>query len=428
MTIQEKLAILREKMKENNMDIYMIPTADFHQSEYVGEYFKARSYMSGFTGSAGTLVVTLTEAGLWTDGRYFIQAEQQLAGSTITLYRMSEEGVPTVKEFVEDKLPQGGVIGFDGRVLSSADGAAYAKIAEKKQGSLSVAKDLVNEIWTDRPQLPTEKVWILTDEYSGETTASKLGRIREVMKEKGAQVHLISSLYDIAWILNLRGNDISHVPVFLSFLMIEEDACTLFIHAETLTDEVRAYLADNDITVCAYDEIYDAAAKLAADKVMLMDEHTINYRIRMAFPEGLKVVDDLNPSERMKAIKNATELKNTRIAHLKDGVAVTKFMYWLKTHVGKEYITEYTAGKYLDSLRAEQENFLDLSFDNISAYGANAAMMHYSAKEETAAELKPEGFLLVDSGGHYYEGTTDITITFVLGPLTDKQKLHFTTV
>ena len=170
MTIQEKLAILREKMKENNMDIYMIPTADFHQSEYVGEYFKARSYMSGFTGSAGTLVVTLTEAGLWTDGRYFIQAEQQLAGSTITLYRMSEEGVPTVKEFVEDKLPQGGVIGFDGRVLSSADGAAYAKIAEKKQSSLSVAKDLVNEIWTDRPQLPTEKVWILTDEYSGEGT------------------------------------------------------------------------------------------------------------------------------------------------------------------------------------------------------------------------------------------------------------------
>ena len=233
MTIQEKLAVLREKMKENNMDIYMIPTADFHQSEYVGEYFKSRSYMSGFTGSAGTLVVTLTEAGLWTDGRYFIQAEQQLAGSTITLYRMSEEGVPTVKEFVEDKLPQGGVIGFDGRVLSSADGAVYAKIAEKKQGSLFVAKDLVNEIWTDRPQLPTEKVWILTDEYSGETTASKLGRIREVMKEKGAQVHLISSLYDIAWILNLRGNDISHVPVFLSFLMIEEDACTLFIHAET---------------------------------------------------------------------------------------------------------------------------------------------------------------------------------------------------
>lgn len=428
MTIQEKLAVMREKMKENNMDIYMIPTADFHQSEYVGEYFKARSYMSGFTGSAGTLVVTLTEAGLWTDGRYFIQAEQQLAGSTITLYRMSEEGVPTVKEFVEDKLPQGGVIGFDGRVLSSADGAAYAKIAEKKQSSLSVAKDLVNEIWTDRPQLPTEKVWILTDEYSGETTASKLGRIREVMKEKGAQAHLISSLYDIAWILNLRGNDISHVPVFLSFLLIEEDACKLFIHAETLTDEVRAYLADNDITVCAYDEIYDAAEKIAADKVMLMDEHTINYRIRMALPEGLKVVDDLNPSEHMKAIKNETELKNTRIAHLKDGVAVTKFMYWLKTHVGKEYITEYTAGKYLDSLRAEQEHFLDLSFDNISAYGANAAMMHYSAKEETAAELKPEGFLLVDSGGHYYEGTTDITRTFVLGPLTDKQKLHFTTV
>lgn len=428
MTIQEKLAILREKMKENNMDIYMIPTADFHQSEYVGEYFKARSYMSGFTGSAGTLVVTLTEAGLWTDGRYFIQAEKQLEGSTITLYRMSEEGVPTVKEFVADKLPQGGVLGFDGRVLSTADAESYQKIAEEKQGRLSVEKDLVNEIWTDRPQLPTEKVWILTDEYSGETTASKLGRIREAMKENGAQIHLISSLYDIAWILNLRGNDISHVPVFLSFLMIEEEACTLFIHEETLTDEVRAYLADNQITVCAYDAIYDAAAKVAADKVILMNAQIINYRIRMALPKELKIVDAPDPSDRMKAIKNETELKNTRLAHLRDGVAVTKFMYWLKTHVGKECITEYTAGKYLDSLRAEQEHFLDLSFDNISAYGANAAMMHYSAKEDTAAELKPEGFLLVDSGGHYYEGTTDITRTFVLGHLTDKQKLHFTTV
>lgn len=428
MTIQEKLAILREKMKENNMDIYMIPTADFHQSEYVGEYFKARSYMSGFTGSAGTLVVTLTEAGLWTDGRYFIQAEKQLEGSTITLYRMSEEGVPTVKEFVADKLPQGGVLGFDGRVLSTADAESYQKIAEEKQGRLSVEKDLVNEIWTDRPQLPTEKVWILTDEYSGETTASKLGRIREAMKENGAQIHLISSLYDIAWILNLRGNDISHVPVFLSFLMIEEEACTLFIHEETLTDEVRAYLADNQITVCAYDAIYDAAEKVAADKVILMNAQIINYRIRMALPKELKIVDAPDPSDRMKAIKNETELKNTRLAHLRDGVAVTKFMYWLKTHVGKECITEYTAGKYLDSLRAEQEHFLDLSFDNISAYGANAAMMHYSAKEDTAAELKPEGFLLVDSGGHYYEGTTDITRTFVLGHLTDKQKLHFTTV
>ena len=384
--------------------------------------------MSGFTGSAGTLVVTLTEAGLWTDGRYFIQAEKQLEGSTITLYRMSEEGVPTVKEFVADKLPQGGVLGFDGRVLSTADAESYQKIAEEKQGRLSVEKDLVNEIWTDRPQLPTEKVWILTDEYSGETTASKLGRIREAMKENGAQIHLISSLYDIAWILNLRGNDISHVPVFLSFLMIEEEACTLFIHEETLTDEVRAYLADNQITVCAYDAIYDAAEKVAADKVILMNAQIINYRIRMALPKELKIVDAPDPSDRMKAIKNETELKNTRLAHLRDGVAVTKFMYWLKTHVGKECITEYTAGKYLDSLRAEQEHFLDLSFDNISAYGANAAMMHYSAKEDTAAELKPEGFLLVDSGGHYYEGTTDITRTFVLGHLTDKQKLHFTTV
>ena len=426
--IQERLKELRAQMQERGIDIYIVPTSDFHQSEYVGEYFKARKYMTGFTGSAGTAVITKEEAGLWTDGRYFIQAEKQLEGSTVKLFKMGEEGVPKVEEYVKDHLTEGSCIGFDGRVMDAKSGEKYAKMAEEKKAALYVKEDLVGNIWKDRPQLPANKVWILEDAYAGRNMADKIADVRTQMQKEGADIHILSSLYDIAWLLNLRGGDIDHVPVFLSFLMIEEDACTLFIHAETLTDEVRAYLADNDITVCAYDEIYDAAAKLAADKVMLMDEHTINYRIRMAFPEGLKVVDDLNPSERMKAIKNATELKNTRIAHLKDGVAVTKFMYWLKTHVGKEYITEYTAGKYLDSLRAQQENFLDLSFDNISAYGANAAMMHYSAKEETAAELKPEGFLLVDSGGHYYEGTTDITRTFVLGPLTDKQKLHFTTV
>lgn len=428
MTVKERVQALRAKMQERGIDIYLVPTSDFHESEYVGDYFKARKYITGFTGSAGTAVVTMTEAGLWTDGRYFIQAEHQLQGSGIDLYRSGEEGVPTVEEFLEDKLAQGGVLGFDGRVMNSADASKYEALVQKKEGSLYVKEDLVDIVWEDRPELPKEKLWILTDEYSGETCASKLARIREKMKEEGANLHLLSSLYDIAWILNLRGNDILHVPVFLSFLMIGEEDCTLFIQEEALTDEVRRYLDENKVQIRPYGAIYEAAASVNGRASVLMDESIVNYRIRTSLPESVKVIDKDNPSELMKSIKNETELRNTRLAHLKDGVAVTKFMYWLKTHIGKEEITEYTAGRYLDDLRAQQDNFLDLSFENISAYGANGAMMHYSASEDTAAVLKPKGFLLVDSGGHYLEGTTDITRTFVLGPLTPQQKLHFTTV
>ncbi len=428
MVENEKIQALRDQMQQRGIDIYLIPTSDFHESEYVGDYFKARKYMTGFTGSAGTAVVTMTEAGLWTDGRYFIQAERQLQGSGVDLYRSGEEGVPTVEEFLEEKLPQGGVLGFDGRVMNSTDASKYKALAEKKQGSLYVKEDLVDIIWKDRPALPKEKLWIVTEEYSGETLASKLSRIREKMKEKGADLHLISSLYDIAWILNLRGNDILHVPVFLSFLMIGKEDCTLFIQDEALNDEVRAYLNENKVRIRPYEAIYEAAAAVSGEAAVLMDENIVNYRIRTSLPETVRVINEDNPSELMKSVKNETELQNTRLAHLRDGVAVTKFMYWLKTNVGKEEITEYTAGCYLDNLRAQQEHFLDLSFENISAYGANAAMMHYSAEEDTAAVLKPEGFLLVDSGGHYLEGTTDITRTFVLGPLTPQQKLHFTTV
>lgn len=428
MTVQEKLNALRAQMTERNIDIYLIPTSDFHESEYVGDYFKARKYMTGFTGSAGTAVVTMSEAGLWTDGRYFIQAENQLAGSSVDLYRMGEEGVPTVQEFLEDKLPQGGTLGFDGRVVNSAEAQKYEKMVQEKGGRLYVAEDLVDLVWADRPELPKEKVWVLEDCYSGETAVSKISRVREQMKEEGANVHLLSSLYDIAWLLNLRGNDISHVPVFLSFVLLTEGEATLFIQEEALSEEVKAYLHDISVQVRPYSDIYQAAEMIPENSVVMMDESIVNYRIKSALPDKVKVLDLDNPSEKMKAIKNETELENTRIAHIRDGVAFTKFMYWIKQHVGKEKITEYTAGLYLDNLRAQQEHFLDLSFDNICAYEANAAMMHYSAKEDTAAELEPKGFLLVDSGGHYLEGTTDITRTVVLGPLTEQQKLHFTTV
>lgn len=425
--IQKRLEALRSEMKKRGITVYVVPTSDFHQSEYVGEYFKARKYMTGFTGSAGTAVITMKEAGLWTDGRYFIQAAAQLEGSGVTLFRMGEEGVPKVEEYVEEQLEKGGCIGFDGRVMDAKAGQKYAEIAEKKEGSLYVTEDLVDIIWTERPSLPAHKVWILEQEYAGMSTEEKLSQVREQMKQEGADVHILASLYDIAWLLNLRGDDIDHVPVFLSFVAVEEKKTTLFINQEILDDKVKKYLKDNQIQVEDYEKIYAYAENLKDHKV-LMSLEEVNYRIAENVQKHSQIVDAPNPSLLLKSIKNETELENTRIAHLKDAVAVTKFMYWLKTNIGKKEITEISASDYLEELRKEQEHFLDVSFDTICAYGANAAMMHYSASEESNAVLKPEGFLLVDSGGHYLEGTTDITRTFALGELSHEQKKHFTAV
>lgn len=425
--IQERLKLLREKMKERGIDIYIVPTSDFHQSEYVGEYFKARKYITGFTGSAGTAVITKEEAGLWTDGRYFIQAAAQLEGSSVKLFKMGEEGVPKVEEYVKEQLEEGGCIGFDGRVMDAKGGEAYAKIAEDRKGSLFVTEDLVGMIWKDRPNLPANPVWIVEEAYAGRSVADKIADVRKQMKEEGAQVHILSSLYDIAWLLNLRGGDIDHVPVFLSFLSVEEKRVILFVNEKILEEKVQEYLKENGITVRPYEDIYDYARNLSKVTVLVSMEET-NYRIAESVKEHAALIDRANPSNLLKAVKNETELKNTRIAHLKDAVAVTKFMYWLKTNIGQTRMTEISASDYLEELRKEQEHFIDLSFDTISAYGANAAMMHYSATKESNAVLKPEGFLLVDSGGHYLEGTTDITRTFALGKLTKEEKLHFTAV
>lgn len=425
--IQERLKLLREKMKERGIDIYIVPTSDFHQSEYVGEYFKARKYITGFTGSAGTAVITKEEAGLWTDGRYFIQAAAQLEGSSVKLFKMGEEGVPKVEEYVKEQLKEGGCIGFDGRVMDAKGGEAYAKIAEDRRGSLLVTEDLVGMIWKDRPNLPANPVWIVEEAYAGRSVADKIADVRKQMKEEGAQVHILSSLYDIAWLLNLRGGDIDHVPVFLSFLSVEEKKVILFVNEKILEEKVQEYLKENGITVRPYEDIYDYARNLSKVTVLVSMEET-NYRIAESVKEHAALIDRANPSNLLKAVKNETELKNTRIAHLKDAVAVTKFMYWLKTNIGQTKMTEISVSDYLEELRKEQEHFIDLSFDTISAYGANAAMMHYSATKESNAVLKPEGFLLVDSGGHYLEGTTDITRTFALGKLTKEEKLHFTAV
>lgn len=426
--IPTRIARLREEMKKRNISIYVIPTSDFHESEYVGEYFKARKFMTGFTGSAGTAVITMEEAGLWTDGRYFVQAAEQLKDSTVTLYKMGEPGVPTVDEYIKDTLNNGETLGFDGRVVNSQWGKKLEKIAEEKQAKLYVDEDLVDFVWEDRPAMSCEPVMILKEEYSGKSTAEKIADVRKAMKEKHADIHLISSLYDIAWFLNVRGGDISHVPVVLSHLALMEDSCLWFLQEKALTPEIAAYLKENGVEIRPYDSFYTYVKEISEEKTVLMDESILNYRICSSIPKNVKIVNEANPSELMRSMKNETEMKNTRNAHIKDGVAMCKFMYWLKKNVGTIPMTEISVSDYLAELRAQQEGFLDLSFDTISAYGAHGALCHYSATEESNAKIEPEGFLLVDSGGHYLDGTTDITRTFALGALTEEMKENFTRV
>ena len=426
--VTDRLAKLRQEMTKRNIAVYIVPTADFHGSEYVGEHFKARKYITGFTGSAGTAVITMTEAGLWTDGRYFVQAAQQLEGSTIELRKMGMEGVPTIEEYLKDTLKEGETIGFDGRVVSGTWGNTLLEIAREKNGSLYVDEDLVDIIWEDRPPMSKADVMLFDIKYTGRDASDKLADVRNVMKEKGADVHLVSSLYDIAWLLNVRGGDISYVPVVLSYLSITQEDCTWFVQEEVITDEIRKYLDKYNISTKPYDSFYDYVKTIGKDKKVLMDKSVVNYRICNNIPEGVEVIDATDPTVFMKAIKNETELENTRKAHVKDAVAMIKFMYWLKTNVGKMRITEISAADYLEELRSQQEGFLDLSFDTICGYAQHGAIVHYAATPETDVEIKPESFLLVDSGGHYLEGTTDITRTFAFGEVTDEMKSDFTRV
>ena len=426
--LTDRLAGLREEMAKRNIAVYIVPTADFHDSEYVGEHFKARQFITGFTGSAGTAVITMKEAGLWTDGRYFVQAAQQLEGTTVELRKIGEEGVPTIEEYLEQTLSDGDIIGFDGRVVDGAWGAKLLEIAQKKNGGVYVDEDLIDIIWEDRPAMPKEPVMIFDIKYTGKDTKDKLADVRAVMEKKGADVHLISSLYDIAWLLNVRGCDISYVPVVLSYLYITKEDCIWFLNEELVTAELKNYLDKYGITTRPYDSFYDFIKIISPEKKVLMDKSVANYRICSSIPEGVDVIDEQDPTVLMKAIKNDVELANTREAHRKDAIAMIKFMYWLKTNVGKIPMTEISVSDYLEQLRSQQEGFLDLSFDTICGYAHHGAIVHYSATPESDIELKPEGFLLVDSGGHYLEGTTDITRTFALGEVTDEMKSDFTRV
>ena len=428
MTVKERITALRERMKEKKIDAYLVPTDDFHASEYVGEYFKCRKYITGFTGSAGTAVIMQDMAGLWTDGRYFIQAAAQLEGTGVDLFKMGEPGVPTIHQFLEEKLGEGMCLGFDGRTISAKEAAELSEALGKKGASLSVDYDLVGEVWEDRPALSCEPVMELDVKWAGESRADKCAKIRKAMEEKGADAFVLTSLDDIAWLLNIRGGDVHCCPVVLSYLVMTQKEIKLFANEKAFPAEVLDALAKDGVTLLPYDSIYGYVKTFAKDMKVLLCKQKANSRLVSNIPSEVEILDEENLTLLPKAIKNPVEVENERIAHIRDGVALTKFIYWLKKNVGKIPMTELSAEEKLYSFRAQQENFIDNSFDPIISYGVHAAINHYSATPETDIPIEPRSFLLADTGGNYYEGTTDTTRTIVMGPVTDEQKKFFTAV
>lgn len=423
----ERIEVLRQRMRDEKIDFYLIPTADDHASEYISDYYKVRNYYAGFTGSAGSLLIGMDMAGLWTDGRYFIQAENQLAGSQVELFRMASAGVPTIMEYLTEHLPEGGTLAFDGQVVDLAQGKHYEDMVSSKNGKIIWHEDIAGSYWENRPERSSKPVYELEEKYSGKNRHEKLSDLRKYMEEKGGQNVLLASLEDIAWLLNLRGDDVTHTPVFLSFALVNMEKTFLYVDEKAFSETICGQLQKDHVELRPYMSIYDDLKKLDGSSI-LYDASKVNYALSQCLAENVKVIPaDINVMI-PKCIKNEVELENLRKIHVKDGVAVTKFMYWLKTNVGKIPMSEITASDYLAHLREQIDTYIDLSFSTIAGYKANAAMMHYSATPESDAQLEPEGMLLVDSGGQYYEGTTDITRTFVLGPISEEEKKHFTLV
>lgn len=424
--IAKRIKRLRKLMREGRIDAYLVPTSDYHESEYVGSHFACREYITGFTGSAGTALIGRDWAGLWTDGRYFVQAASELEGSGVELMKMGEPGVPTIEEYLEQHLPQQGILGFDGRVVSARMGEDLKKRLESRNVSFAFTEALIGEIWEDRPELSAEPVWVLEEKYAGRPAAEKIAELRQEMKAVQATVHILTTLDDIVWLLNIRGNDIPHNPVVLSYAAVTDKEFLLFVNPKVLSGEVSSYLKGLGVTTCPYQEIYTYVQELYHERVLL-EKGKVNYAIVNYLDDSNRIIDRMNPTVIKKAQKTQTEIDNLKKAHIRDGVAMTKFIYWMKQNIGRLPMTECSAAEYLKALRRKQ-GALDESFATISAYGSNAAMCHYHAEEGSCAVLQPQGLYLVDSGGQYLEGTTDITRTMALGPVTDKEREHYTLV
>lgn len=451
--VQLRLKKIRQRMQEEKIDAWIVLSSDYHESEYVGEYFKCREYISGFTGSAGSIVILKAEAGLWTDGRYFLQAEDELQGSGITLYRKGEENVSELEEYLIQKLPENAAVGVDGRTISVS---AYRKMKEKldkKKIMIRLDLDLVGDIWQNRPAMSHRQAWELDINYAGVSRDEKLSMLWREIEKKGADCTIISSLDDIAWTLNIRGSDVACTPVVLSFLLIRKTDAIWFVQKEAVNETLKEKLQQDKVTIQSYYDIYQFLQKELKHKIIYLDPDRTNMLIfkmvkeRKIIQRG-SILEGKNLTLLPKAVKNQTEIENMRKAHIKDAAACIKFIYWLKTNVQKkkkgknfgnvkdigghldygEHVTEIMAAKKLEEFRMEQEHYLGPSFDTIVGYAQHGAIIHYSAGPNTDLTLEAENFVLIDSGGHYLEGTTDITRTIALGPLTYEQKHYYTLV
>nr|WP_319487556.1 aminopeptidase P family protein [uncultured Caproiciproducens sp.] len=429
-SINERLAALRRQMQQNGVQACIVPSSDPHMSEYLPAHWEARSYFSGFTGSAGTLVVTEDESGLWTDGRYFIQAAHQLEGSEIVLYRMAVKGVPTYIEFLADKLGDNETVGFDGKMLSASSVSEMSeKFADKKLNIKAV--DLIEDIWTERPEIPATKVFVHDAKYAGYTCREKLGQVREELKKQRADGEIFTKLDCVAWLMNIRADDIAYNPMAVSYAIVYAESAYLFINTKRVLPETLAYLKKNGVTVKEYEEIDAVLKNIDSAMTILIDPSAINYDLYMLLKNNshVTVKEGSDTVIGLKGVKNETEIKNIIQAHIKDGRALVEFRVKFEEMMENgETVTECTVCDMLREYRAKQPNNMGESFGTIAAYNANAAMMHYSPKPDTCSILKNQGFLLIDSGGQYLEGTTDITRTFVLGPLSREEKEHYTYV
>ena len=426
MTVNQRIEALREVMQREHLAAFILPSTDPHQGEYVPDHWKGREWISGFNGSAGTAVVTMTSAALWTDSRYFIAAEEQLRGTEFQLMKLKMPGTPTIPEWIGKECGAGAEVGLDGMVNSA--NAVKDLIADlRQQGGITLRANLdpLSQIWKDRPAIPENPVEIYPMEYAGESCHEKITRIRKALREIHADGMLMSALDDIAWTLNLRGTDVHCNPVFVSYLLISTKEVTLYINKVKLTPQVEAYLAAEGIAVAPYEDVAKGL-KDYFEYNILLDPDEVNYTLYKQVTR--EIVEAESPVKRMKTVKNPTEIAGFKSAMLKDGIAMVKFLNWLKPAVEAGDQTEITVSDKLESLRAEQPLYRDISFDTIAGYQAHGAIVHYEATPETDIPLKPEGFLLLDSGAQYLDGTTDITRTIALGPLTEEQKRVYTLV
>ena len=425
---REKIAELRKLMEAQKIDAFIVPSTDPHQSEYPAECWKARAWLSGFTGSAGTVVVTQKKAGLWTDPRYHIRGETELMASGIELYKFGLLGVPSYIEWLYQELNEGSAIGFDGNVVSVAEVRKLKNAFQSKAIAIVTQHDLIGMLWHDRPDVPKNPVYLYDEKFAGESRKSKIHRIREKLKEHGANAHLLTTLDDIAWTLNVRGSDVAYNPVAICYLVISDHEVRLFIDHEKVPGQVKQILGADGVMLSAYEDVLTYLQRLKQGTSILIDSEKTNCNLREAIPESSRVIKGVSIPHVMKAIKNETELNGIRRSQIRDGVAMVEWMCWLDQQVGRVSHTEITVAEKLTEFRSQGENFQGLSFGTICGYQANSAIGHYSSNPETTPTLKPEGILLIDSGGQYFDGTTDITRTLTLGSPTSEEKMAFTLV